>query len=637
MLFVNLIAGFAATAGAILVPSVSPGAFSVGLSVKTLTDERRWDPYAPKESPEKRRVLVSAFTPTSFRNESCPNGELDVPYMPPETTRIFELQTNAMGLPDGIFDDLRMRLCRIPDQGIKNGKVGEQRARFPVILFSPGRGVSRLMYSAMARTLASHGYVVLTVDHPYDATIIEFPDGTSVPGVAGVANQTVLEKSTQVRQQDISFIIDMLKDDSAAKEIVGFTRVDRIFIFGHSIGGATTASSLLADDRIRGGINFDGDMLGPVVTSGVDKPLFLIGQPRSHEQGPSWNQTWENLRGPGMMMQIAGTTHQSFLDVPLLVTLRDITEGSEPRIDAALGTIDGRRMAAVVMELVVAVLEFVFDGTEERLCQLSVKNKDHHPCFAKSEFYRMQQEVGAGHSTVGEHHVWELLEGCPKDLFQERFIHDHALDLFIVTDQEYHTICIMKLFASSYTLALSLALVSASPLQDYGDGHQMMKRADGITEYAQVSLLDLPCETELEPGKLDIAWIELIGSNTILRVNVTSGQKKRFKLNNPVGLPSGMEFLPDGYLWLSEIAGNSMVRLDPKDGSMTEYPFPWANIAAVDDLPAGIRVTIDVSGNRDRGAWFTAAGLNAIGRIDIDTFEFDLYKLPNPASLPLII
>jgi virginiamycin B lyase len=98
-----------------------------------------------------------------------------------------------------------------------------------------------------------------------------------------------------------------------------------------------------------------------------------------------------------------------------------------------------------------------------------------------------------------------------------------------------------------------------------------------------------------------------------------------------------MEFLPDGYLWLSEVAGNSMVRLDPADGSMTEYPFPWSNITVIDDLPVGIRVTIDVSGNRDRGAWFTAVGLNAIGRIDIDTFEYEIFPLPNLLSAPLII
>ncbi|KAG8164131.1 hypothetical protein KVR01_006049 [Diaporthe batatas] len=161
----------------------------------------------------------------------------------------------------------------------------------------------------------------------------------------------------------------------------------------------------------------------------------------------------------------------------------------------------------------------------------------------------------------------------------------------------------------------SSALVSAK-------GHNRPRREKGLEEYAAVSLLDTACETEFHPDQLDIAWVELIASNTILRVNLTSGEQTRFPLNNPVGLPSGMEFLADGNLWFSEVVGNSMVKLDPKDGSMTEYPFPWTNISVLDNLPAGIRVTIDVAGGRDRGAWFTS---------------YDLYPLPNPLSAPLII
>lgn len=189
----------------------------------------------------------------------------------------------------------------------------------------------------------------------------------------------------------------------------------------------------------------------------------------------------------------------------------------------------------------------------------------------------------------------------------------------------------MKTPVLATLLLSSLTAVSAS------QGHGRPKRALGLEEYATVSLLDTACETEFHPDELDIAWVELIASNTIMRVNLTSGEQTRFPLNNPVGLPSGMEFLPDGNLWFSEVVGNSMVKLDPKDGSMTEYPFPWTNISVLDNLPAGIRVTIDVSGNRDRGAWFTSVGLNAIGRFDIDTHEYSLYPLPNPLSAPLIM
>ncbi|KAH7011083.1 hypothetical protein EDB80DRAFT_836706 [Ilyonectria destructans] len=195
----------------------------------------------------------------------------------------------------------------------------------------------------------------------------------------------------------------------------------------------------------------------------------------------------------------------------------------------------------------------------------------------------------------------------------------------------------MKTLAVTTVLAYSLTLVVAISGPGLSRAQNRPRQDAKLVEFAAVTILDTPCETEFEPGQLDIAWVELIASNTILRINVTSGRQQRFPLKNPAGLPSGMEFLPDGYLWFSEVVGNNMIRLDPKDGSMIEYPFPWTNISAIDNLPAGIRLTIDVSGNRDRGAWFTAAALNAIGRFDIDTHEWDLYPLPNPLSTPLII
>ncbi|KAF7189849.1 Virginiamycin B lyase [Pseudocercospora fuligena] len=162
-------------------------------------------------------------------------------------------------------------------------------------------------------------------------------------------------------------------------------------------------------------------------------------------------------------------------------------------------------------------------------------------------------------------------------------------------------------------------------------------RIPKITEYATAPSLSTPCETEFHPSQPDIAWVELIAGNAILRINLTSGDQTLFPLSNPLGLPSGMEFLPDGNLWFSEVAGNAMIRLNPADGSMTEFPFPFTGVTAIDELPLGLRVTIDVSGNRDRGAWFAAAGSNAIGRIDIDTFQYDLFPIPTLGAVPLVI
>ncbi|KAI1046546.1 hypothetical protein LB505_013366 [Fusarium chuoi] len=333
----NMIVGLSAVSTGLLIPLVSSGTYSVGLDIKTIIDESRWDPYAPIDSPQKRRVLISTFAPVDIQENSCPHGEVNVPYMPPKTGDVFGRQAEAMGLPSGVFEDLQLKFCRLYDTNRHQKHSLKNGTKLPVVIFSPGRGVSRLMYSAMARSVASHGYIVITVDHAYDASIIEYPDGTDITGVVGEANKTVLERSAKVRSQDISFIIDQIKDNATASEQFGLSETGSVFVLGHSIGGATAVSTSFSDDRIRGAINLDGDMLGPVVKAGLDKPLFLIGRPHSRDQGPSWNETWNSQRGPGMMLQIDGITHQSFLDAPLLVSLRDVPEGSRDEVASCFG------------------------------------------------------------------------------------------------------------------------------------------------------------------------------------------------------------------------------------------------------------------------------------------------------------
>ena len=46
-------------------------------------------------------------------------------------------------------------------------------------------------------------------------------------------------------------------------------------MFGHSLGGATAAAAMLADPRIRAGVDMDGTILGKVAKQGVARP-FLV-------------------------------------------------------------------------------------------------------------------------------------------------------------------------------------------------------------------------------------------------------------------------------------------------------------------------------------------------------------------------
>ncbi len=69
----------------------------------------------------------------------------------------------------------------------------------PVLLFSHGLGTYRSQSTFQVEELASHGYVIAAIQHPYDSTFTLLRDGTGVP-YAAVGERAVLE---DVRVHDL--------------------------------------------------------------------------------------------------------------------------------------------------------------------------------------------------------------------------------------------------------------------------------------------------------------------------------------------------------------------------------------------------------------------------------------------------
>ena len=190
----------ASSAHAIVLPSPT-GPFSVGVSTNTLTDEARMDPFAPEDAPHKRKVQVSTFVPLNTTIYPCVSRS--TPYMTPLVAGDYNLLASTAGLPNTTFSSLTMGLCDIPRGKScfksRNERPSVVKLSRPLLLFSPGFGQSRLLYSDLARSLASEGYIVVTVDHPYDATVVEFNDGSFIRGAnISTDDDAVLENVIQV-------------------------------------------------------------------------------------------------------------------------------------------------------------------------------------------------------------------------------------------------------------------------------------------------------------------------------------------------------------------------------------------------------------------------------------------------------
>ena len=168
--------------------------------------------------------------------------------------------------------------------------------RFPLILFNYGYGSFLEANTYLLIELASHGYVVASVGHPYEGMITEFDDGTTLKMAKGIAskayspmlpsiiallklqkakgtNEELWEQFDAIQKKYNRFIIERLPewklDTKAALKVLkdkysGIIDLENgIGVTGHSMGGAT-AFALCEDEpeTFTCGINIDGGLFG---------------------------------------------------------------------------------------------------------------------------------------------------------------------------------------------------------------------------------------------------------------------------------------------------------------------------------------------------------------------------------------
>jgi len=73
------------------------------------------------------------------------------------------------------------KINQVDTQSYKGAPLSSKMAKYPVVLFSHGFGRARWEYQAITRELASHGYLVLSVEHTGFGLGTEFRDGRFIP------------------------------------------------------------------------------------------------------------------------------------------------------------------------------------------------------------------------------------------------------------------------------------------------------------------------------------------------------------------------------------------------------------------------------------------------------------------------
>jgi dienelactone hydrolase len=317
------------------------GSFPIGRRAFYWTDESR--PETITDDPnDKRKLFVQLWYPAKKSDKNSAAA-----YFP----NLEELQTKNPNLAV---------LRTVQTHAKADVPIGESKASFPVVVFSPGQGVSSFEYTAIIESLASHGFVVAAINHAYDAGNFKFSDGQTIRYATDVWDKPLSASWTQEMRkkffderrkgwaEDISFVVNQLISLNGEGLFKRRLDTENIGVLGHSFGGQAATIACAEDKRLKACANLDGLAQGmPFLPNSkgenlkqpflfftkdsvaTDYELKIMGLTRSQYDArerkrmlerwrPSLKTRLESLEAGAYLAVFRGAIHQSFSDIPLL-------------------------------------------------------------------------------------------------------------------------------------------------------------------------------------------------------------------------------------------------------------------------------------------------------------------------------
>lgn len=302
------------------------GPYPVGVIDYTLTDSNRKLPDGAS-----RQLNVRVWYPAS--------SEATIPanYIPHA-----DLLAKAIKQEYGLFWSLLLnnyRHLEIPAQ--YNAPFYKSIDKVPVVVYLHGNQLgTRFTGSFQAMELASHGYMVIALEHPSTAFLSVFDENNyttftqafkGLPDSFNAHNKVSIPIISEM-QADVQFVLDYLEHIDRYEPNSPLSNVmdhNRIGLIGHSFGGAAAAHILTNTSVAKVAIDLDGYLYGqypPKNLEGVQpKPLLILNgglEIKGLEETMTGLEEERALRNrllgkDGLEVTLPQAGHLSFTDIPL--------------------------------------------------------------------------------------------------------------------------------------------------------------------------------------------------------------------------------------------------------------------------------------------------------------------------------
>ena len=309
-----------------IVPKIIPfqnipiptGQNSVGTRIFNWEDRSREEWFTDKEG-DFRKIVLQVWYPSEIRLSET------LSYLDHAELRVKPI-SEQVELPAFMINHIK----NVKSNSYLNIDIKPSQEAYPLVIFSHGLGGMRMQNTIQMEELASKGFIVIALDHTYDANITIFNDGQTADFKSGIVGKVTPEEFWDIRlpqintrADDIIYLLNNITEIQKNNKNSFWNMIDlnRVGIMGHSFGGGTAIVACSKDDRLKASIALDGWLVPvkeEIIKKGISVPFLYIGQP--YWKNP---MNYENLdilisssSGRASKLILEGTKHMDFSDTP---------------------------------------------------------------------------------------------------------------------------------------------------------------------------------------------------------------------------------------------------------------------------------------------------------------------------------
>jgi predicted dienelactone hydrolase len=357
------------------------GQFALGTKEIRLVDPSRLELYTAR--PDDHREITVRITYPAEANASTDT-------LPRDTAHSDAAWILTMLIPN----TMTPRWGSIPTHATVGPPIASAHAKYPVLIFSHGFPTgSPEQNTVLVEHLASHGYVVMAINHSWQSIGYQFADGTMTnlsvltqteralgppPTQEQLAEEDAIwSKLIAAKNESVATLVDLTRKLAAANPrgtkfnsmthhlisadqrflmdclngmerdpiLGGHLDVDHIGVFGMSAGGTASVMTCVDDPRCMAGVNLDGFQPLLVEIEPLTKPFMHMSGTDLHYRKIPHLQS----HTASYFVYIKGAAHTDFTDAPLSM--------SAAKRLGLFGSIKAERMYQLTNDLVLTFFD----------------------------------------------------------------------------------------------------------------------------------------------------------------------------------------------------------------------------------------------------------------------------------------